>query len=74
MFTTNEEKGTDPTCLFLGMEQKGTDPTCLFLVCKPGVAGWRLKPARRGSPQQSAGAGGDFPLQEFLCVKNSKKN
>ena len=28
---------------------------------KPGVAGWRLKPARKGSEQRSASQGKAFP-------------
>jgi hypothetical protein len=32
-----------------------------FLSSKPGVAGWRLKPARRGSEQQGVSEGKAFP-------------
>ena len=36
----------------------------------PGVAGWRLKPARKGSEQQGASEGKAFP---FLIAKTGPK-
>ena len=42
---------------------------------KPGVAGWRLKPARKGSEQRSASQGKAFPfIKNIRLVKDGCLN